>query len=106
MCIRDSCNIGDWVSLDGYSAVGLNTNELCNDLDCDFEVVGVADHSICTLSGSIGNDNFTHTYSGVFMDPDYMQVTWAGVTGFPLSSYQGESLSVQVTCGQGIVAAD
>ena len=91
----------DW----GYSAVGLDTNQNCDDFSCDFTVVGVADHSICTLSGSVGNDNFTHTSPDVMVDSNRMRVDWLGVTGDILDLSSGDSLSVQITCGQGVVAA-
>ena len=99
------CTIASWVANDGYSAVGLDTNVICDDGGCEFVVVGVADHSICTLSGSVGNDNFTHTSSDVFVNSNGMFVDWFGVLNDQLGASEGDSFSVQITCGQGVVAA-
>ena len=101
------CNIGEWVN-DGYSAVGLDTNLLCNDFNCEFSVVGIPDHSICSLTGSIGNTGFTQTSAGVNVMPDKITVSWTTVTGQSglYTNNGGESLSVQLQCGQGVVAAD
>ena len=78
---------------------------ICDDYNCEFVVVGVADHSICTLSGSVGNDNFTHTSPHVNVDSNGIFVDWFSVLSDPLDGSQGDSLSVQITCGQGVVAA-
>ena len=100
------CDIGGWVRDHGYSAVGLDTTFYCGDDRCEFAVVGVADHSICTLSGSVGNDNFTNTSAGVTVSQDNIEVNWSTLFGNPLdTAHLGHSLSVQLTCGQGVIAA-
>ena len=101
------CNIQNLVSNYGYSAVGLETARICDEMDCDFEVVGVADHSICSLTGSVGNNSFTQTTQGVYTNPDYISVHWNQAIGDDLSMphMSNLSFSVQVQCGQGVVAA-
>ena len=101
------CSIQDLVSGYGYSAVGLETARICDDMDCDFSVVGVADHSICSLTGSVGNNSFTQTTQGVDTYPDRISVHWNLAIGDDLMMphMSNLSFSVQVMCGQGVVAA-
>ena len=101
------CNIQDLVSIYGYSSVGLETARICDDMDCDFAVVGVADHSICSLTGSVGNNSFTQTTQGVDTSPDKIRVQWTLAIGdsFMMPHMSNLSFSVQVMCGQGVVAA-
>ncbi len=91
----------------GYSSVGLETSRICDTVLCEFAVVGVADHSVCSLSGSVDNTSFTQATSpaGIIIHPDRIEVNFisADVLMQPLG--QNESFTVQVTCGQGVVAA-
>ena len=74
---------------------------------CEFEVVGVADHSICSLTGSVGNNSFTKTTSGVDTFPDRITVDWFLAIGdnIDVPHMSNLSFSVQVMCGQGVIAA-
>ena len=96
--------MNDLISNGGYSAVGLNTNVWCYEWDCTFEVVGVADHTVCTISGAIGNSSFNTASNGVTRSAANITVDWQLATGFNLSAPQG-ALSVQVSCGQGVIPA-
>tara|TARA_B100000609_G_scaffold194117_1_gene186311 strand:- start:2355 stop:2600 length:246 start_codon:yes stop_codon:yes gene_type:complete len=80
---------------------------MCDEMDCFFEVVGVADHSICSLTGSVGNNSFTQTTQGVNTYPDRISVHWNQAIGddIGMPHMSNLSFSVQVMCGQGVIAA-
>ena len=101
------CNIQNLVSQYAYSSVGLESARICDFSNCEFEVVGVADHSICSLTGSVGNNSFTQTTQGVDTYPDKISVHWNLAIGddFMMPHMNNLSFSVQVMCGQGVVAA-
>ena len=99
--------IQDLVNNFGYSAVGLDTSRICDFVQCEFSVVGVPDHSICSLSGAVGANQFTHTSSGVFVSQTEIRWDWVLVIGddIDMPQFTGNSFSIQVQCGQGVVAA-
>jgi hypothetical protein len=101
------CQMSDLVSQHGFSAVGFETNNTCDFNHCDLSVVGVSDHSICSLTGSVGNVGFTQTTSGVDTFTSFIDVNWLQVLGEDLGmpTNQNNSFSVQVMCGQGVVQA-
>ena len=105
--MHQCCSVSSLVSQHGYSAVGLETSQMCDENFCHFEVVGVADHSVCSLSGSVGNNSFTQTTSGVTTNIGSIMVDWQLAIGdsFMMPHMNNLSFSVQVMCGQGVVAA-
>ena len=80
---------------------------MCDENFCYFEVVGVADHSVCSLSGSVGNNSFTQTTNGVTTNIGSIMVDWQLAIGdqFMHPHMSNLSFSVQVMCGQGVIAA-
>jgi hypothetical protein len=102
--IGECCSINNYVTLQGYTSIGFNTSAHCNHIECDFEVVGVADHTVCTLSGSSGTNSFNTASNGVTVTANGINVDWTLATGFNLVNPQG-ALNVQVSCGQGVVEA-
>ena len=99
--------MSDLVSNYSFSAVGFETGRSCYEFRCEFAVVGVADHSICSSTGSVGNIGFTQTTLGVDTFAGYFNVQWDQAIGDLLGSptNSDDSFSVQVQCGQGVVAA-
>ena len=99
--------MSDLVSNYRFSAVGFDKPVgLADEFRCEFAVVGVADHSICSLTGSVGNIGFTQTTLGVDTFAGYFNVQWDQAIGDLLSpTNSDDSFSVQVQCGQGVVAA-
>jgi hypothetical protein len=95
--------MNDLISNGGYSAVGLNTNVWCYEWDCTFEVVGVADHTVCTITGAIGNSSFNTGSNGVNRTVNNIFVDWSTATGVSLNG--NGAVSVQVSCGQGVIPA-
>ena len=95
--------MNDLISNGGYSAVGLNTNVWCYEWDCTFEVVGVADHTVCTISGAIGVNSFNTGSPGVVRTVNNIFVDWSTATGVSLNG--NGAVSVQVSCGQGVIPA-
>ena len=105
--MNQCCSVSSLVSQHGYSAVGLETSQMCDEFFCYFEVVGVADHSVCSLSGSVGNNSFTQTTNGVTTNTGSIMVDWQLAIGDQLMHphMSNLSFSVQVMCGQGVIAA-
>jgi len=96
------CVISNFV-VGGYQSIGL-IDTPCDETSCRFEVVGVADHTACTLSGSYGPVVFNTASAGVTRTGTRITVNWLAATGFNLISPQG-ALSVQISCGQGVIPA-
>jgi hypothetical protein len=100
------CSIGEWISFSGYTVVGLDTTRWCNDDYCEFEVVGVSDHTVCSLTGNADLVSFLQTSSGVDVYADYIRIDWITLFGMPVDdAHVNDPLSVQIICGQGVVAA-
>ena len=97
------CDIGELVNYGGYTSTGLNTNMPCDDVNCFFKVVGVADHTVCTIIGAIGVSSFNTGSPGVDRTVNHITVTWTMATGFRLDG--NGAVSVQVSCGQGVIPA-
>ena len=76
----------------------------CDDVNfCFFRVVGVADHTVCTITGAIGDSSFNTGSPGVDRTVNHITVTWTMATGFRLDG--NGAVSVQVSCGQGVIPA-
>ena len=97
------CDIGQLVNVGGYTSIGLATNYLCDNNFCFFRVVGVADHTVCTITGAIGNSSFNTGSNGVERTVNSIDVNWQQATGFRLDG--NGAVSVQVSCGQGVIPA-
>jgi hypothetical protein len=96
------CFISNFV-VGGYQSVGLSTGAPCDLVDCRFEVVGVADHTVCTIAGAIGVNSFNTASNGVTRTAANIFVDWSTATGVSLNG--NGVVSVQVSCGQGVIPA-
>ena len=98
------CDLADWSSHGSY--YGLDDMGICEDLNCDLRVLGVLDHTSCTVSGAVGTQLFITGGPGVFIDPNRVFIFFPLAVGDELDEFPlGTSVSIQVSCGQGIVEA-
>jgi len=99
------CSLSDWLTRGG-SYYGLDGNLICDDFLCDLRVLGVTDHTSCTVSGAVGTQLFITTSPGVYIGPSNVTVYFPMAVGVDLEmSPNGTAVSIQVSCGQGIVEA-
>jgi len=97
------CFISNFVTGNFYQSIGFNTAAFCDTVSCRFEVVGVADHTVCTISGAIGVNSFNTGSPGVVRTVNNIFVDWSTATGVSLNG--NGAVSVQVSCGQGVIPA-
>ena len=98
------CSLADWSSHGSY--YGLDGRYICDFMDCDLRVLGVTDHTSCTVSGAVGTQLFITGGPGVIISPNVVSIFFPGAVGDRLDEFPlGTSVSIQVSCGQGIVEA-
>ena len=98
--------LNDW-SNDGGSFYGLYGNAPCNIFYCVLEVLGVMDHYSCTVSGAVGSQLFITTSPGVYNNYSYIYIDFSDAVGEDLDYFAPSTpVSIQVSCGQGIVPAN
>lgn len=102
---NNCCALSEWATRGG-SYYGLDGNYICADSFCILRVLGVTDHTSCTVSGAVGSQLFITTSPGVFIGPSSVSVDFPEAVGNFLDGFPiGTSVSIQVSCGQGIVEA-
>ena len=103
------CAINDLINNHDFFMTGFRGHRACDDMSCEFAVTGVPDHSTCSLTGSVGNTGFTEASLGVDTDlsAEFINVDWSNAIGEFLGDpgTEGENFSLEVICGQGVVAA-
>jgi hypothetical protein len=98
--------LSDWFSFGG-SYSGLSPIFVCGTLECYLRVIGVSDHSSCTVSGAVGSQLFITTSPGIYMSILQIYIDFETLAGQNLSFFDPSTpVSIQVTCGQGIVPAN
>ena len=98
------CSLADWSSHGSY--YGLDGMYRCDPVVCELVVLGVADHTSCTVSGAVGTQLFITGGPGVIISPNVVSIFFPGAVGDRLDEFPlGTSVSIQVSCGQGIVEA-
>jgi len=96
--------LGDW-SYYGGSYYGAYDFTPCNLDRCILMLIGVTDHSRCSVSGSVGTRLFNSTSSGVSRG-GYIDIDFTLAVGQTLDQFSASTpVSIQVLCGQGIVEA-
>jgi len=96
--------LGDW-SYYGGSYYGAYDFTPCNLDRCILMLIGVTDHSRCSVSGSVGTRLFNSTSSGVSRG-GYIDIDFTLAVGQTLDQFSALTpISIQVLCGQGIVEA-
>ena len=79
---------------------------VCDYRVCDLRVLGVTDHTSCTVSGAVGTQLFITGGPGVDIGPNLVSIFFPYAVGDDLDEFPlGTSVSIQVSCGQGIVEA-
>ena len=97
--------LSQWASQGSY--YGLDGDYICYDPECYLRVLGVTDHTTCTVSGAVGSQLFITTSPGVFIGSNYVFIDFSDAVGHDLDWFSlGTSVSIQVSCGQGIVPAN
>jgi hypothetical protein len=97
--------LSEWFSFGG-SYSGLLPIFVCNSFACYLRVIGVSDHSSCTVSGAVGNQLFITTSAGVYKSILQIYIDFETLAGQNLSFLDPSTpVSIQVSCGQGIVEA-
>ena len=103
------CSINDLINNHDFFMTGFRGHRSCDDVTCEVAVTGVPDHSTCSLTGSVGNTGFTEASPGVDTDlfAEFINVDWSAAIGEILggAGNEGENFSLEVKCGQGVVAA-
>ena len=98
--------LSDWFSFGG-SYSGLSPIFVCGTFACYLRVIGVSDHSSCTVSGAVGSQLFTTTSPGIYMSILQIYIDFETLAGQNLSFFDPSTpVSIQVSCGQGIVPAN
>jgi hypothetical protein len=99
-------NLNDW-SNNGGSFYGLDGNYPCDFYGCALRVLGVMDHTTCTVSGAVGSQLFITTSPGVYIGFFNIFIDFFLAVGNDLDYFPPSTpVSIQVTCGQGIVPAN
>ena len=99
------CELSDWATHGSY--YGLIGSYPCNQNYCYFGVLGVADHTSCTVSGAVGNLWFITTSPGVTIENNAVLIYFSQAVGNDLDYFPPSTpVSIQVSCGQGIVPAN
>jgi hypothetical protein len=95
-----------WWSNNGGSFYGLDGNGPCYIDFCGLEVLGVVDHYTCTVSGAVGSQLFITSSPGVYINYGYVLINFSQAVGHDLDYFSPSTpVSIQVSCGQGIVEA-
>ena len=98
--------LSDWFSFGG-SYSGLSPIFVCGNFACYLRVIGVSDHSSCTVSGAVGSQLFTTFSPGIYMSILQIYIDFETLAGQNLSFFDPSTpVSIQVSCGQGIVPAN
>jgi hypothetical protein len=98
--------LSDWLT-NGGSFYGFPSYSPCDYVGCYLEVLGVMDHFSCTVSGSVGSQLFLTTSPGVYNLFSYIYIDFSDAVGEDLDYFAPSTpVSIQVTCGQGIVPAN
>jgi uncharacterized small protein (DUF1192 family) len=97
------CDIADFMQFEGFTSVGFDLEEYCSHSSCTLKVNGVADHNLCSLTGTFNNNSFNTNSLGVTVLSNGIDVNWSLAAGDDL--FTNSPLTVAVNCGQGIVAA-
>ena len=99
-------SLSDWANYGG-SFYGLYGNESCNISYCVLEVLGVMDHNTCTVSGAVGSQLFITSSFGVTIYSGGVIISFFDAVGHDLDWFPPSTpVSIQVSCGQGIVPAN
>jgi hypothetical protein len=99
-------DLSDW-STNGGSFYGLYGTVPCNINYCVLEVLGVMDHNTCTVSGAVGSQLFITSSFGVTIYSGGVIISFFDVVGDSLNYFAPSTpVSIQVSCGQGIVPAN
>ena len=100
------CYLTDWM-VNGGSFYGLYGEAPCFASNCNLLVLGVTDHTSCTVSGSVGGQLFITTSPGVSVYQSGIAIQFGFAVGQSLDLFPiGTPVSIQVSCGQGIVPAN
>ena len=98
------CILNNWSSHGSY--YGLDGGYPCNEFFCDLKVLGVTDHTSCTVSGAVGTQLIITGGPGVVISTNFVSINFLSALNVPLFIFPvGTSVSIQVSCGQGIVEA-
>ena len=98
------CSLAEWSSHGSY--YGLDGMYRCDPVVCELVVLGVTDHTSCTVSGAVGTQLFITGGPGVDIGPYGVGILFPTAVGDDLDGFPvGTSVSIQVSCGQGIVEA-
>lgn len=98
-------NLNDWSS-NGGSFYGLQGVPPCDFYICALEVLGVMDDNTCTVSGAVGSQLFITTSPGVLTFSGAVFIDFSDAVGNHLDYFPPSTpVSIQVSCGQGIVEA-
>lgn len=95
------CSISNWVVQESFSSLGFETDRPCDSTFCAFVVIGVADHTTCTVRANIGGNWYDETSDGVIVSTSEIAIhgmAWDTVTNLG-------TRSVDIQCGASIVAA-
>ena len=99
-------NLNDW-SNNGGSFYGLEGSFPCDFFGCGLQVLGVMDHYSCTVSGAVGSQLFITTSPGVYNNFSSIYIDFSEAVGHDLDWFPSSTpVSIQVSCGQGIVPAN
>ena len=99
------CSLSDWSTHGSY--YGLQGMNYCTETICELEVLGVTDHTTCTVSGAVGSQLFITTSPGVYNNFSYIYIDFSDAVGEDLDYFASSTpVSIQVSCGQGIVPAN
>ena len=102
---NNCCILSDWATHGSY--YGLQGMNLCFNTFCYLDVLGVTDHTTCTVSGAVGSQLFVTTSLGVSIDPFDVFIDFSDAVGHDLDWFPPSTpVSIQVSCGQGIVPAN
>jgi hypothetical protein len=99
-------SLSDWANYGG-SFYGLYGNVPCSISYCGLIVPGVMDHNTCTVSGAVGSQLFITTSPGVDIYGVGVVISFSDAVGNDLDMFPPSTpVSIQVSCGQGIVPAN
>ncbi len=96
------CTIQDWVSAEGFSSVGFQTDSTCDELMCVFAVTGIEDHTTCSIRADI--DGISYTEASPDVHVSQYEIVIDGMAWFTFEHLGNRSVDVQ--CGASIVAAN
>ena len=106
--LNGCCSPTSWTN-QGGSYYGIVGNSMCSQDYCYLTIPGLPNnHSDCRVSGMVAGQLISSLSAGVMIDEYYVYVNFAMIAGvLSISSLPPEAqISVQVSCGQGIVPAN